>query len=105
MLTGDKEETAVNVSFLAGHFAPGLETLRVTKQTALGGCADTLEAKTSILDKRRSEDVNYRFGLVIDGQSLNFALRVRPFRTLTTTKLLSYRNFVIICRKHCVTDS
>ena len=33
VLTGDKEETAVNISYSAGHIHDGMEELRVTKVT------------------------------------------------------------------------
>lgn len=77
VLTGDKEETAVNVSFLSGHFSPDLSTIRVTKKTNLLECSTTLGYELNNLKSRSQEFENANFGLVVDGQSLNFALKVR----------------------------
>ena len=76
VLTGDKEETAVNVSFLSGHFAPGLSTIRITKRISLLDCCTALETQLRNLNKSRQEVAQYRYGLVVDGQSLNYALQV-----------------------------
>ncbi len=38
VLTGDKEETAVNISYSAGHFHRGMLELRLTRQTTQESC-------------------------------------------------------------------
>ncbi|VDL57242.1 unnamed protein product [Hymenolepis diminuta] len=76
ILTGDKEETAVNISYSAGHFAPGLPTVRVTQQNSLRECIDTINTQIERVQESQRIQPNYAFGLVIDGQSLNFALTV-----------------------------
>ena len=43
MLTGDKEETAVNVSYSAGHFYKEVIEIRCTRQESVEQCGDTLE--------------------------------------------------------------
>ena len=77
VLTGDKEETAVNISYSAGHFAPGLPTVRVTRQNNLKDCVDAVNTQIERVQESQSIQPGYAFGLVIDGQSLNFALTVR----------------------------
>ena len=67
----------MNVSFLSGHFTPGLSTMRITKRTSLFDCCTALEAQLSNLEKIRRDVVFYRYGLVVDGQSLDYALQVR----------------------------
>ncbi|CDI97044.1 phospholipid transporting ATPase IF [Echinococcus multilocularis] len=76
VLTGDKEETAVNISFSAGHFAPGLPTVRVTQQNSLRECIDAINTGIERVQESQNLDPDYAFGLVIDGHSLNYALSV-----------------------------
>ena len=42
MLTGDKEETAINISYSAGHFHPNMIEVRLTKQRNAKECEDRL---------------------------------------------------------------
>lgn len=42
MLTGDKEETAVNISHSAGHFKQGMTKLKLTKITDSIECAEAV---------------------------------------------------------------
>lgn len=42
VLTGDKEETAVNISYSAGHFNHSMEPISVTKQKSSNECGQTL---------------------------------------------------------------
>ncbi|KAM7542982.1 hypothetical protein Aperf_G00000004967 [Anoplocephala perfoliata] len=74
VLTGDKEETAVNVSYSAGHFSPGLPTVRVTQQSNLRQCIDTISTQIERVQESQNLQSDYAYGLVIDGQSLNYAL-------------------------------
>ena len=76
VLTGDKEETAVNISFSAGHFAPGLPTIRITQQANLRDCVTSVNRQIERIQEVQNIQPNYTFGLVIDGQSLNYALTV-----------------------------
>ncbi len=75
-MTGDKEETAVNISFSAGHFPPGLNTLRLTKMTNLRSTVDAVNGLINQIEAERKSDANYAFGLVVDGQTLNYCLTV-----------------------------
>ncbi|CDI97043.1 phospholipid transporting ATPase IF [Echinococcus multilocularis] len=88
VLTGDKEETAVNVSFLSGHFGPGLSTIHVTKQNNLLECSLTLQTQLNSIERTRQESIRLHYGLVVDGQSLNFALQA-------TQK----HKFLLLCRE------
>lgn len=89
VLTGDKEETAVNISFSAGHFAPGLPTVRVTQQENLRECTDAVNTQIERVQESQDLDSAYAFGLVIDGNSLNYALTVGLGCRLGRNKLLS----------------
>ena len=42
VLTGDKEETAVNISYSAGHFKKGMVELRLTGVTDTQECEEKL---------------------------------------------------------------
>ncbi len=43
VLTGDKEETAVNISYSAGHFNADMIEVRLTKQRNAKECEETLK--------------------------------------------------------------
>ncbi|VDD80362.1 unnamed protein product [Mesocestoides corti] len=96
VLTGDKEETAVNISFSAGHFAPGLPTVRVTRQGSLRECLSAIDAQLERVTESKNIQPDYTFGLVIDGQSLNFALKVLLRKKFLL--LCQMANSVLCCR-------
>ena len=57
MLTGDKEETAVNISYSAGHFHREMIELRLTKQQTRESCeATNLRTKTNVSSSRALVD-------------------------------------------------
>ena len=68
ILTGDKKETAINISYSCGHLQPGMAVLDVTGQTnisitaKLQGYADQINT------------MEERFGLIVDGSSLSLIL-------------------------------
>ena len=76
ILTGDKKETAINISYSCGHLQPGMTVLDVTGQTntsitkKLQGYADQVNAM---------ED---RYGLVVDGSSLTLIMPVQENKEL-----------------------
>ncbi|XP_078736142.1 phospholipid-transporting ATPase IF-like isoform X3 [Lampetra fluviatilis] len=70
VLTGDKQETAVNVSYSCGHLQRGMAVLELTVQTSAEECAETLLQ----LLKRMNEDGVTQQALVVDGASLSLAL-------------------------------
>jgi magnesium-transporting ATPase (P-type) len=43
-LTGDKEETAVNISYAAGHLSYDMEPLSLTRQANAEECGATLDS-------------------------------------------------------------
>ena len=68
ILTGDKKETAINISYSCGHLQPGMTVLDVTGQTNL-----------SITNKLQgyADQINLmeeRFGLIVDGSSLTLIM-------------------------------
>lgn len=96
ILTGDKEETAVNISYSAGHFAPGLPIIRLTKQSNLRNCLQQIEAQYDGAVETRQADPNYKFGLVVDGASLNYALTTIARQKFL--KLCQLSENVLCCR-------
>ena len=76
ILTGDKKETAINISYSCGHLQPGMTVLDVTGQT-----------NVSITKKLQgyAEQINLmeeRFGLIVDGSSLALILPHRKNKEL-----------------------
>ncbi|TGZ70327.1 hypothetical protein CRM22_003260 [Opisthorchis felineus] len=76
VLTGDKEETAVNISYSAGHFFVGMSEVRITRHTSLRSCLDALNTQWERMKEAKRLLASQQFGIVIDGQSLNFALEI-----------------------------
>ncbi|CAH8668418.1 unnamed protein product [Schistosoma curassoni] len=96
VLTGDKEETAVNISYAAGHFYPGMQEIRVTNFDDTVKCGSFLKSQIERIKESKIYDVDTQFGVVIDGQSLNYAL-VEPIRSLLTQCCLE-SSTVLCCR-------
>ncbi|KAF7997896.1 hypothetical protein HCN44_009294 [Aphidius gifuensis] len=74
ILTGDKAETAENISFSCGHFKNGTEILRLMNITTLQICYITL---TSFERKLKLESYK-QYGLMIDGTSMTIAYKNCP---------------------------
>ncbi|OWF54474.1 phospholipid-transporting ATPase IF [Mizuhopecten yessoensis] len=72
VLTGDKEETAVNISYSAGHFKQGFAELRITQMTSTVQCAEVMTRLKNIKDHA---SIDQPFVLVVDGASLRFAVK------------------------------
>ncbi|XP_063428807.1 phospholipid-transporting ATPase IF-like isoform X5 [Mytilus trossulus] len=72
VLTGDKEETAVNISHSAGHFKQGMTKLKLTRIT------DSIECAEAVRKHMISAENNFSQGkqnaLIIDGTTLSHAL-------------------------------
>ncbi|CAH8875039.1 unnamed protein product [Trichobilharzia szidati] len=96
VLTGDKEETAVNISYLAGHFYPGMQEVRITKFNDMIGCGGFLKSQIERIKESKEYHPEAQFGVVIDGQSLNYAL-VEPVRSLLLQCCLESTT-VLCCR-------
>ncbi|KAH9488603.1 putative phospholipid-transporting ATPase IF [Bulinus truncatus] len=75
VLTGDKEETAVNISHAAGHFHSHMTELRLTQVRSSEQSTEQL--KTLLQDVTLSPPEN-EYALIIDGQSLVYALKEHP---------------------------
>ncbi|KAL4220158.1 putative phospholipid-transporting ATPase IF [Mactra antiquata] len=91
ILTGDKQETAENISHSAGHFSTDMITLKITKQTSGLDCAELIRKHMSILESRKEE----KFSLVIDGISLSYCLQEY---TNILTELCLKCSAVLCCR-------
>ncbi|XP_060071091.1 phospholipid-transporting ATPase IF-like [Ylistrum balloti] len=72
VLTGDKEETAVNISYSAGHFKQGFAELRVTQMASSLQCSEVMARLKSIKDHAPTDQP---FVLIVDGASLRFAVK------------------------------
>lgn len=72
VLTGDKEETAVNISHSAGHFTSSMVELRITQLTSSLLCAEQITCHLHRIENEMGS--GHKFALIIDGKSLAFAL-------------------------------
>ncbi|VDO00787.1 unnamed protein product [Rodentolepis nana] len=86
----------MNVSFLSGHFAPGLNAIRVTKKTNFLECSAALDNELNNLKLKSQDHDKVKYGLVIDGQTLNFALSANQRERLL--ELCGYSEAVLCCR-------
>ncbi|KAJ8890465.1 hypothetical protein PR048_009974 [Dryococelus australis] len=71
ILTGDKVETAVNISYSCGHFKAGTQQLFLTDHTSDRTCLATLESHRNTVQQEPLR----QHGLVVDGQSLKLVLK------------------------------
>ncbi|XP_071440396.1 phospholipid-transporting ATPase IF-like [Hetaerina americana] len=67
ILTGDKIETAVNVSFSCGHFKAGTQQLFLTGHAKYDSCCQALNT----LSEKIQSEKDKQYGLVVDGMSLH----------------------------------
>ncbi|CAH1780605.1 unnamed protein product, partial [Owenia fusiformis] len=74
VLTGDKEETAVNISYSAGHFFQGVVELPITRQTSSEMCGNTIAQHRKTLQSRNCNNNEIKHALIVDGASLTYAL-------------------------------
>ncbi|XP_053404518.1 phospholipid-transporting ATPase IF-like isoform X2 [Mercenaria mercenaria] len=72
VLTGDKEETAINISHSAGHFSCEMNELKITQQQSSLDCAELIRKHSSTLEN--GVRCGEKFALVIDGASLAYCL-------------------------------
>ena len=93
MLTGDKEETAFNISNSAGHFSRDMVPLRITRLTSMEACAQRLSDHQEML-RLRHDDAST--ALVVDGQSLNYVLD--PALASIFLQLCQQSSAVLCCR-------
>ncbi|XP_076370308.1 phospholipid-transporting ATPase IF-like isoform X1 [Tachypleus tridentatus] len=70
VLTGDKEETAINVSYLSGHFQKGMELLKLVCQRTSSQCHKKLNKIKVLIEKEPLKN----YALVVDGHTLTFLL-------------------------------
>ncbi|XP_064615667.1 phospholipid-transporting ATPase IF-like [Liolophura sinensis] len=89
VLTGDKEETAVNISYSAGHFKQGMMELRVTKQTNPNECGEIIEKHLSLISRLPSS----QYALIIDGASLNHTI----FHHSNALRNLAQKCVAVLC--------
>lgn len=79
ILTGDKEETAVNISYSAGHFQEIMTELRITQLRNTSDC-DICRTKIQQHLQTISNESKYshrtgKYALIVDGSSLSLALK------------------------------
>ncbi len=74
VLTGDKLETAVNISESCGHFAPNMVKF------SLSGIKSSVELKENLKnmgEEIKKQEGNEDFALVIDGETLGFVFEIK----------------------------
>ena len=82
VLTGDREETAINVCRAAKLFSARTSLLKLTRLTTLSDCtAQIAECTETILKANKLTE----FGVVLDGPSLALMLQVYPKQLLQLT--------------------
>ncbi|XP_020907982.1 probable phospholipid-transporting ATPase IF isoform X2 [Exaiptasia diaphana] len=67
VLTGDKQETAVNISHSCGHFKHGMDLMFVVKKNSPEQCEEALMRYRDKVQNKSSSNI---FGLIVDGRSL-----------------------------------
>ncbi|XP_030838216.1 probable phospholipid-transporting ATPase IF isoform X3 [Strongylocentrotus purpuratus] len=72
VLTGDKQETAVNISHSCGHFKDGVVELLLVKQDVETSCVQTLRR----LKEQMKLEPQKRYALVVDGPSLALTMKL-----------------------------
>ncbi|EDV25711.1 uncharacterized protein TRIADDRAFT_56098 [Trichoplax adhaerens] len=91
VLTGDKQETAVNISHSCGHFSTGMEIMTVNANNNVE-CSSLLQDVKVKID---GSPGGTKFALVINGMSLSFALSSCQDLLLSVTK---HCEAVLCCR-------
>ncbi|XP_025080273.1 probable phospholipid-transporting ATPase IF isoform X3 [Pomacea canaliculata] len=71
VLTGDKEETAINISYSTGHFNMGMKELHLTGNVTSDDCQIAI---TRLCQTITLSDDGDEYVLIIDGQSLHHVL-------------------------------
>ncbi|XP_069676428.1 phospholipid-transporting ATPase IF-like isoform X2 [Periplaneta americana] len=94
ILTGDKVETAVNISFSCGHLKPGTRQLYLTGHNTEETCLQTLTIHRNQISMEHME----HYGLVVDGQSLYFALNASDEHSKAFEEICKACTAVICCR-------
>ncbi|XP_077987286.1 phospholipid-transporting ATPase IF-like isoform X2 [Glandiceps talaboti] len=91
VLTGDKQETAINISHSCGHFQRGMSEMYLVAQESTEQCLDTLQD----LKLKITEDTVPKHALVVDGMSLTYAINdhLELFR-----RICEACNAVLCCR-------
>ncbi|BFZ00490.1 hypothetical protein BsWGS_03529 [Bradybaena similaris] len=72
VLTGDKEETAVNISHAAGHFTSDMHELRLTCVANEEDCDPQMQ---ELMSQTSVPGQKVDFALIIDGQSLAYVMK------------------------------
>ncbi|XP_023715383.1 probable phospholipid-transporting ATPase IF isoform X4 [Cryptotermes secundus] len=94
ILTGDKVETAVNISLSCGHLKPNAQQLYLTGHNTKETCLQTLNLHRKQVCRERLQ----HYGLVVDGQSLNFALSASQEHLEAFQDICKACTAVICCR-------
>ncbi|PAA50764.1 hypothetical protein BOX15_Mlig014952g2 [Macrostomum lignano] len=71
VLTGDKRETAENISLSAGHFTESMQRIRIIDQQSAEGCRESLRCGLEEIETGGSP-LSVQYCVVVDGQSLQF---------------------------------
>ncbi|XP_063693860.1 phospholipid-transporting ATPase IF-like isoform X1 [Bolinopsis microptera] len=94
VLTGDKMETAVNISQSCNHFTVSMKLHFLTARRDGESCKQTLDSLLKLLEGT-SRERNQTYGLIVDGTSLATCFNTCPELFLRTTLLCTA---VLCCR-------
>ncbi|PSN55951.1 hypothetical protein C0J52_02130 [Blattella germanica] len=94
ILTGDKVETAVNISYSCGHLKAGARQLYLTGHNSPETCFQTLKTHRAQVSRDRMQ----HYGLIVDGQSLYYALNASENHQEAFSEVCKACTAVICCR-------
>lgn len=92
ILTGDKKETAINISYSCGHFQKGMNVIDLAACNAVN-ISDTMETTK----QRQKNERNQRWALVIDGANLKAVFAYEDSKKLFC-EIADHCAAVICCR-------
>ena len=93
VLTGDKKETAVNVSLASGHLQPDMTLLDISGVSS----SSLIRAKLRSHGQQLDQFLTERCGLIVDGESLAVILKISELRAQFCS-VSSSCSAVVCCR-------
>ncbi|PAA51145.1 hypothetical protein BOX15_Mlig016307g2 [Macrostomum lignano] len=73
VLTGDKRETAENISLSSGHFVESMQRIRIVEQLSADVCRESVSSGHEMIEASKVS-IPINFCTIVDGDSLQFIL-------------------------------